>query len=125
MKVCSECFSEVNIDDDYCGNCGHKLRDLKSCDNDVNYCQICKERVSVDGNYCGEFGHKIDRYTGVRVCPICGKRNGVERYCWNCGHDLIFNKDSHTINSKVKICPNCGSKFSKNIYYCEDCGMKL
>ena len=85
-KICPNCGTLNDADEDFCVNCG-----LKLCVEDVKkYCPNCGAENPSDSSFCsncqwsftGELPDKIDNW----VCPVCGNVNETEdTYCSNCG----------------------------------------
>ena len=128
--ICSECSTWHSKEDNYCMECGHKLKKITNDEINKKYCPICGERVNIGDNYCGNYGHKIET-TRTRKCDVCGEWIGEERYCINCGHDTIERNPMFLLNNnrldlrKPKKCPNCGRKHQRFFNYCHLCGEKL
>ena len=129
---CSECGTVNEKSDNYCSECGHKLKEISKYDkNYKEYCPVCKEPVTEDMNYCGSHGHKIIRNKEDKRCPVCGEWVVDKRYCINCGHDFyrsnIYSKNRkfHQGDILKKKCPNCNAEQKESYHYCEYCGTKL
>lgn len=141
---CSECSSKNTIYDNYCKECGHKLKHIpKNNTSYKKYCENCGSKLDNEDNYCGECGHKVID-SKVKICSVCGEWIGNGRYCSNCGHDtvkrssllcgnveenilhILRSNDYKSVDVKrPKICPNCNTKYQKYFNYCECCGTKL
>lgn len=138
---CSECSSRNTIYDDYCRECGHKLKKISEKNRfNRKYCKFCGSPLDKNSNYCGECGKEISKETNkMKICSVCGEWIGNDRYCSNCGHDTIKRRvlligNKYSIRSKdlkgidVKLrkkCPNCNAEHQIYFNYCEQCGTKL
>lgn len=142
-KYCSECSVKNDVDNNYCINCGHKLKKIVGKYDRV-YCSSCGNKNEVDSKFCGCCGCEIKKNGKIKKCAICGELVGDYRYCYNCGHDMYHRASvvlCSDVNLKkvvcsdvrdrdvdlrfVKKCPNCNMKFQKYFNYCEYCGSKL
>lgn len=138
---CSECL-KLNYDNDYCIDCGHKLRNISNKYLNKFYCQNCGKMINHDDGYCGGCGRKIKLKGKLKKCSVCGYWFDG-RYCINCGHDSI-NRSRLVLSQKYnfsdllkkssdelielrlpKKCPNCNSEHQIFFNYCENCGTKL
>ena len=130
--ACSECSTINDKKNNYCLECGHKLK--KITDENINrkYCPICGEKVSMDMDYCSKYGHEVKLKGKINRCVICGEWIDEERYCINCGHDNlkrspfydVLGTNRHDLKNIMK-CPNCGRKYKRYFHYCYLCGEKL
>ena len=129
--VCSECSSWNDKENNYCIECGHKLRKISDDRINKKYCTICGEKVDIDAKYCSRYGHEIKVKNKIRVCEVCGEWIDGERYCINCGHDtidrspIVLKKGSLIDVKKEKKCENCGHDYQRYYNYCKWCGGKL
>ena len=130
-RSCSECLEPNELGNNYCIECGHKLKKIRNPKQNKNYCQVCGKRIDLDSKFCNSCGSRIIRDEKQKVCPICGRWMS-DTYCWNCGHDsfhnsnLLIDKNSSVgYISRVNKCPNCFKKYPHFFNYCEECGHEL
>jgi len=123
---CSECGSKNSKENNYCLNCGHKLKSISENDELYRkYCVFCGEQLKKDDDYCRYCGNSVSYETRkIKICSVCGEWCDDERYCWNCGHDNSKNVHILKLLSEKK-CPNCNSYYDGCYSYCDDCGTKL
>lgn len=135
---CSECSSKNTIYDNYCVECGHKLKNISKNDKLYKkFCECCGSKMNKHDIYCDECGHKLSNEK-IKICSVCGEWIGNDRYCSNCGHDTINRwtlvcantKDNISSSKRIdihrpKICPNCNTEHQIYFNYCECCGTKL
>lgn len=153
-KYCSECSTRNDIENNYCSECGHKLKYVSKKERIYKkYCTVCGTVLDRDDEYCGYCGnHSVGVCASQKRCSVCGEPIGYDRYCWNCGHDTtgrsvwgcevkyISKPLVDTVFSTSRIeehqkklldlkkpnkCPNCNTEHQRFFSYCERCGTKL
>lgn len=90
--VCPNCGVEVNSENVFCPECGHKFNFM--------YCPECGVKLDADDEFCLECGHKIKEGSKVESDDVC-KKDEYKHACPNCNKEV--SEDS-------KFCPECGNK---------------
>lgn len=99
---CTNCRHSVAPVDEYCINCGSKLRKIMS--GNPGPC---------DGNYCNKCGK--DSLPGEKWCTFCGNQKIDQNlrvppsramYCVNCGNEVQL---------EDKFCLNCSHETTRGI----------
>lgn len=99
--TCQECGVEVNADNIFCPECGHKFNFI--------HCPECGAKLDEDGAFCPECGHKLE--DDSKEEDKSSKEESKEK--------------SKEDNNPEKSCSNCGAKVSKDSKFCPECGNKI
>ena len=108
--ICPECGVEVNAENIFCSECGHKFSFI--------HCPECGAKLDEEGAFCQECGHKLEDDS---------KKEEVKED--NSKKDISLKKEVKEDNSKkednLKSCSNCGTKVSEDSKFCPECGNKI
>ena len=96
-----------------CPNCGTKF------DDDQNFCSSCGTKLD-DESFASQSN------VSVKVCPNCGATfEEDQKFCSSCGTKLDDESFASQSKAFVKICPNCGTKLEADQKFCSSCGAGL
>lgn len=88
---CKYCHAEIDIDAQFCTNCGKDLSKLRRCVN-------CHEIIDDDSDFCPYCGSK---QPDVKVCPNCGSYLDLsERACAKCGYSFYKEKEAQFMTNQ-------------------------
>ena len=93
--TCPECGVEVNAENIFCPECGHKFSFI--------HCPECGAKLDEEGTFCQECGHKLEDDS---------KKEEVK-------------EDNSKKEDNLKSCSNCGTKVSEDSKFCPECGNKI
>lgn len=116
--TCQECGVEVNADNIFCPECGHKFNFI--------HCPECGAKLDEDGAFCPECGHKLedDSKEEDKSSKEESKDKSKEDNSKEEAKEESKEKSKED-NNPEKSCSNCGSKVSKDSKFCLECGNKI
>lgn len=119
MVKCSKCGIENKDSSEFCHNCGSKLDDSPS-DNE-NKCSECGSILNEGATFCPKCGNKLENEDTKTLCQSCGREipNNVA-FCPDCGTKVNDNKETQS-----NVCSSCGSLLDEDSVFCPNCGNNI
>lgn len=116
--ICPECGVEVNAENIFCSECGHKFSFI--------HCPECGAKLDEEGAFCQECGYKLedDSKKEDKSSKEESKDKSKEDNSKEEAKEESKEKSKED-NNPEKSCSNCGAKVSKDSKFCPECGNKI
>ena len=116
--ICPECGVEVNAENIFCSECGHKFSFI--------HCPECGAKLDEEGAFCQECGYKLedDSKKEDKSSKEGSKDKSKEDNSKEEAKEESKEKSKED-NNPEKSCSNCGAKVSKDSKFCPECGNKI
>lgn len=79
-------------------------------------CPNCGAELTPNSKFCLNCGTPVpqkEKDDSTQVCPQCGKRVPIGKFCPECGYRF------------ADVCPNCGAELPAGAKFCMECGTKI
>lgn len=112
--ICPECGVEVNAENIFCSECGHKFSFI--------HCPECGAKLDEEGAFCQECGYKLE--DDSKKEDKSSKEESKDKSKEDNSKEEA-KEESKEDNNPEKSCSNCGAKVSKDSKFCPECGNKI